>query len=412
MNVMPHDRDAVPDAAPSLASIRAALRKTTETLARELGQPGELAPQWSEPEWRVARAVASLHGISPLLAGRLRWRGPLGWQDFLGEQRASTTARAARLQELLTTLDAACRAREIAFVGLKGIALHALGLYVPGERPMADLDLLVRESDTEAMSGVLGTLGLHQSDASWKELVFEPTERVAGTFGEHARNSLKVDLHWHISERLPRRPVDLTARVLPPVLHPGCNTYGRRADLMCHLLLHAAGEMVLRTLRLIQLQDIALLCRHMSTADWSVVLEQRTADGGLGWALPPIALVNRYYRAAPEEVLEAITAACPRSLRRLARTCVVSDVSYSNARRSAFPGFSWTVGVTDGLAYLAQRTAVGARAVLQFGARRRRGAGAGGPPVRMPPSASGRYGLRSVRPATLHAVRVALAQPR
>jgi hypothetical protein len=90
----------------------------------------------------------------------------------------------------------------------------------------------------------------------------------------------------------------------------------------------------------------------------------------------------------------------------------VSDVSYSNARRSAFPGFSWTVGVTDGLAYVAQRTAVGARAVLQFGARRRRGAGAGGPPVRMPPSASGRYGLRSVRPATLHAVRAALAQPR
>jgi hypothetical protein len=149
---------------------------------------------------------------------------------------------------------------------------------------MADLDLLVRESDTGRCHACSGRSDFILSYASWKELVFEPTDRVAGAFGEYARNSLKVDLHWHIRERLPRRVVDLTARILPPQLQPGCNPYGRRADLMCHLLLHAAGEMVLRTLRLIQLQDIALLCRHMSAADWRAVLEQRGADGGLGWA--------------------------------------------------------------------------------------------------------------------------------
>jgi hypothetical protein len=49
------------------------LRNITETLARELGHPSERAPGWSAFEWRVARAVAGLHGVSGLLSAQLRW---------------------------------------------------------------------------------------------------------------------------------------------------------------------------------------------------------------------------------------------------------------------------------------------------------------------------------------------------
>src|ERR1700733_7579504 len=48
--------------------LQAMLRKITERFARELADPAPLAPEWSEFEWIVARAVAAMHGISPLLS--------------------------------------------------------------------------------------------------------------------------------------------------------------------------------------------------------------------------------------------------------------------------------------------------------------------------------------------------------
>src|SRR5438105_206113 len=127
---------------PPAKAVQAALRKTTETLARELAGPTDRAPDWSDFEWLVVRAVAAMHGVSPLLSGVLRWRGPAGWNEFLRDQRAHTSARHPRIMELLRLIDARARDDGIAVVALKGAELHACGLYVPGERPMADVDLL------------------------------------------------------------------------------------------------------------------------------------------------------------------------------------------------------------------------------------------------------------------------------
>jgi hypothetical protein len=123
--------------------LQGALRKITEQLAAELVRPTDLAPDWSDFEWRLARAVAAVHGISPLLSSRLKWAGPPGWRPFLQAQRAHVANRQRRFQELLSQLDTRAREQELALVGLKGTALHALGLYTAGERPMADIDLLV-----------------------------------------------------------------------------------------------------------------------------------------------------------------------------------------------------------------------------------------------------------------------------
>jgi len=156
--------------------MQAALRKTTEALATELARPREAAPEWSEFEWRVARATATMHGVSPLLAGVLRWRGPAGWPQFLSEQRAQTARRQERMSELLHLIDVRARACGIALMGLKGTALHAIGLYAAGERPMADIDLLAHEKDSERVARLLEALGFRETYATWKHRVFEPRE--------------------------------------------------------------------------------------------------------------------------------------------------------------------------------------------------------------------------------------------
>lgn len=206
---------------PPLDAIQAALQKATEVLANELAHPSRHSPSWTELEWRVARAVASLHGVSPLLARRLRWRGPAGWQGFLEQQAAQSRSRVLRLQELLRLLDRRARDAGVPFVPLKGAALHAAGLYEAGERPMADLDLLASIPHVQPLAQLLDGMGFRQSDESWKHLVFEQREApTAHPFGEHADNGLKIDLHTKIAEMVPKRALDITALVLPAHLRP------------------------------------------------------------------------------------------------------------------------------------------------------------------------------------------------
>jgi hypothetical protein len=93
----------------SLKAMQTALRKTTEALASELASPTAITPDWSETEWLVARAVSAIHGVSALLADRLRWRGPTGWAEFLADQKAHTAKRFARVEQLLHLIDSRAR---------------------------------------------------------------------------------------------------------------------------------------------------------------------------------------------------------------------------------------------------------------------------------------------------------------
>ena len=79
---------ASPNGVPRPAVLQAALRKTTETLACELAHPSTAAPDWSEFEWRVAKAVAAMHGVSPLLSTSAPLAGPL-WLDAISRGAAA-----------------------------------------------------------------------------------------------------------------------------------------------------------------------------------------------------------------------------------------------------------------------------------------------------------------------------------
>ena len=394
---------------PPLAAIQAALRKTTEGLAHQLGRPGPQTPDWSDFEWRIARAVSALHGISPVLAARLQWQGPQGWRQFLDEQRHHTQVRAARLQQSLQLIGEHAQRQRVGFVALKGVALCELGIYTPAERPMSDLDLLVREDGAPAMTRALMDVGLRPTHASWKEQVFEPESAPeAGKFGEHADNPLKVDLHTRIGERLPARLVDISPLIAPATLHHGRNPYASRVALMIHLLLHAAGEMVFRTLRLIQLHDIGLLSAQFSAEEWREVLRQQSAPWGLWWALPPLSLVARYYPSVPPAVLAELHGSGSRAMHRSARA-LVSDVSYSNMLRSALPGIDWTRSPGERLNYAAERALISARALLS--APQRPAAAASQQVLSPQPPKTPWHRLRPVRPATLRAVQAALTAP-
>jgi hypothetical protein len=125
---------------------------------------------------------------------------------------------------------------------------------------------------------------------------------------------------------------------------------------MSHLLLHAAGAMTDRSLRLLHLHDLALLSSQMTDEDWDGVLRQRATGDGHRWALPPLHLTARYYsRAVPPRVLAALTAGCPRLLRAILPRLTLSDVSLSRLRIEAFPGIEWSRSVSEMARYIVNR---------------------------------------------------------
>jgi|HubBroStandDraft_1064217.scaffolds.fasta_scaffold26016_2 hypothetical protein len=352
---------------PPLKRVESALRQATEFFAAQLASPGHRPPPWSEFEWTMAKAAAVLHGVTPLLATTLQWRGPAEWNQFLSDQHAHTLLRHRRIQALLLRIDEAARRENVSALSLKGSALHALGLYCAGQRPMADIDLLVEERELDAMLRILEGVDYRQTSATWKHRILQPREHSSDAsaqaelaFGEHSDAEVKIELHTRIAERLPLLDVDATTCILPSDRRPGLNGYPSTAALFKHLLLHAAGNMVTRGLRLIHLHDISLVAARMSEAEWAELLRSRVSQEALWWAVPPLELAARYYaNSVPSEVLEGLRPGCPRALRTASRRQMLSDVSYAALRIETFPGLMWTDSLSEKLRCIQARVRPG-----------------------------------------------------
>jgi hypothetical protein len=340
---------------PPLSIVRNGLRRTTETIAAELAQPGGATPAWSDLEWQLASAVAVAHGVSPLLSQCSTWQHA-PWQRFLESQREHVELRHRRIAALLQRIDTDARTAGLALVPLKGSALHAMSLYAPGERPMADIDLLVREDDAAAATRMLLALGYVESFAQWKHRVFKPaTGQPFGGLGEHRDTPINIELHTRIQERLPVSTVDITGQIYPQAPRPGLNAYPSIGAVMSHLLLHAAGNICGRSLRLLHLHDISLLAKRMVASDWDALWDEHAANAPW-WALPPLRLVARYYRdAIPDAVVARLERDCPLLLRTISQRQMLTQVSCSELWLHAFAGIEWSRSPRDVVQYLRSR---------------------------------------------------------
>jgi hypothetical protein len=327
-------------------------------LARELTAPTHQEPPWSEFEWHIARAVAAMQGVSSLLHGRLRWAGPDGWRRFLAEQWDHSLARYRQIASLLDAIDSQARRNGLPLVALKGAALHAIALYSAGERPMGDIDLLVREGDIAAISQVLEACGYAAAFNTHRHQVFEPRLKKAasgGRLGEHADSPINIEVHTQIAEHLPVTALDITRFLRPPMAVAGINAYPSPAALMLHLLLHAAGNMRARALRLVQLNDIALLANRLSPIDWEEVARHAPTGRVVGARAldSDSALLPRLNSSQLR--IPSLGQDCPWLLRNRTRRQQLADVSWSNIRVEAFPGVEWSRTPREALKFMSSR---------------------------------------------------------
>jgi hypothetical protein len=102
---------------------------------------------WVEPfaerDAALAAFAISTQGLSPLAALLPALPGPLG--DFLALQRERSILRGKRIASVLAEVVARLRKDGIEVVALKGAVLAFTRYADPGDRPMADLDLLLAD---------------------------------------------------------------------------------------------------------------------------------------------------------------------------------------------------------------------------------------------------------------------------
>jgi hypothetical protein len=256
-------------------------------------------------------------------------------------------------------IDLQARHENTSIVALKGAALHTKGLYASGERPMGDIDLLVRADEVLSAERLLEACGYEAAFSSRRHQVFRPLGKgipIGDMLGEHADSPIKIELHTRIAERLPVTEVEITQFVLSPTMQGGLNPYPSLGSLMIHLLLHAAGNMRARALRLIQLHDISLLAARFSSNDWAEFLATFANDRSIWWAYAPLMLTAQYYpRVIPPDVIERLRLDSPLLLSRFVRHQRLTAVSWSNIRIEAFPGLEWSRTLPEAFKFIRSR---------------------------------------------------------
>jgi hypothetical protein len=229
-----------------------------DLLAREDG------PERSE----LAAFAVSSQGLAPLLSTLPDFPSlPADVAAFLVSERSASAARAARLRRTFRETVTLLRGAGVEAVALKGAALAFFHYPAPELRPMADLDLLLREpGDLRRATAALARAGWRSLFDTPRHRVFaRPDERIARPATEDAGNPVRLELH--VSFRLPvlgrvfDASPELRADAVVEDLDGVPVAIAGGPALFRHLVFHAAEDFAGNGIRGIQAHDFRLLAR-------------------------------------------------------------------------------------------------------------------------------------------------------
>lgn len=309
------------------------LIQITDTIAAWLNEPEPANPHWSPHTWESFRLVCRVHGIAPLLQTKLQ---TALWVDssaktWLDEQYRFNAQRIARMQAELQAILALFSQHHLAVLPLKGSLVSTQYYPDPGQRPMADLDLLIHPGDFEAATRLLAQLGYQAQVDHWKHTEFVKPEnrQVVAREYEHPDNPRKLEVHLHCRESFGGPTVELTDcmwRAAAPGEILGEKTWVVVPEaLWLHLLVHATYHWWQGKGRLIQLVDLALVTPQLTDPlPWLKRVEAR-------YTYPALALLQRYFpnRLDPS-LVETQSARVSASFRRWVDSLNLVNTSHLN----------------------------------------------------------------------------------
>lgn len=326
---MHQSRPALPDSI---------IRGVTETLAHWLpARDDRHAPRdWSADAWLAAEWVAYWQSGLPWLHKKVMQAGlsmPREAEESLAALASISRQRTTRMLNAAAELIAALRARNVDALPFKGALLAALNYPDPQLRPLADLDLLIREKDVRTARDVVEQLGYRYYSRSAEDFVYLRGERKSNVW--RPDNVHPVELHFRIREEYAGLAYDLTEMLWSSASR---GVYWKEVDALLtplplalhHVCAHMTSDLLIQRGKLMEIGDVQLMAARMQDADWQMFLASIAASG-TRFVYPALALTERYVRGCiPASVLDALKINVPEPLHVWCGQITLTDASESN----------------------------------------------------------------------------------
>jgi hypothetical protein len=203
-----------------------------------------------------------------LIAPRLADDDPLA--ALAHEERTRAETRNADLLRVAAHVIRQLSDVSVETVLLKGMALVARGYLTTADRPMADCDILVRESQALAARNLLIARGWHSDDR-----LDAGTVAVRHSVNFRNADGRQIDLHWHVLAECcePGADSDFWRAAAPATLHGEGTRTLCAEDMVLHACVHGLQWSIVPPVRWVV--DAAAVIRAAGAAfDWKRVADQ------------------------------------------------------------------------------------------------------------------------------------------
>lgn len=324
------------------------LANVTNRLAHWLpsNDDGTAVSEWTLAEWEAAEWVVYWQNALPWLVARLdgaKINVPESVSSRLQAIHAASRERTHQmLDACVEVLDAFQRA-SIQTVLLKGAVLSPLYYPDPLQRPLADLDLLIKPKDVPVSREiVLNQLGYRYYSRSAEDEVYLRGERKSNIWAPD--NVHPVEVHFTLREEYAgigyelaeimwresaERPYWQNSKACLPSL----------PALLLHVCAHTTSDWLIQRGRLMQIDDIRKLCQKMQPADWErfyQLVQPNTAR----FVYPALAFVSKYtLLPVPANVNDSLRENCSPALLSWLEETDLAQLSESNPVSRSGIGF-------------------------------------------------------------------------
>ena len=296
------------------------LARVTNTLARWLPSDadGTAVSNWTLAEWEAAEWVVYWQNALPWLVHRLQEADVELPDEVNGRLQSINSASRERTKVMLdacTEILAAFRQAGIETVLLKGAVLAPLIYPDPFQRPLADLDLLIRPKDVATSREImLNQLGYRYYSRSAEDEVYLRGERKANIWAPD--NVHPVEIHFALREEYAGIGYELAAVMW---VASGKRPYWQNKTaclpslpaLLLHVCAHTTSDWLIQRGRLMHIDDIRKLCAAMQPADWHV-FNQLVQPATARFIYPAFAFMGKYTQLGiSNDTLNSLRENCP-----------------------------------------------------------------------------------------------------
>jgi hypothetical protein len=316
----------------------AELMAITNGLARWL--PGAEEPaiaSWSQAEWEAALWVVYWQNALPWLAARVEETQIELPERVNGRLQTINSACRERTKQMLaacTEILAAFQAAGIETMLLKGAVLAPMIYPDPFQRPLADLDLLIRPRDMAASRTImLNQLGFRYYSRSAEDEVFLRGDRKENIWAPD--NVHPVEVHFTLREEYAGIGYELAETMWAesaarPYWQGTSARIPNPAALLLHVCAHTSSDWIIQRGRLMHIDDIRQLCAAMQPADWQM-FDGLVQPNAARFIYPALAFVSRYTPLAiPASTLNSLRENCPPALLEWLVHTELAEASESN----------------------------------------------------------------------------------